>query len=244
VFGGDPRHRLAAHADIVDMEGHAVAQAARRQGIPCYLLKGVSDLADESGRDHLMQNLARVSEALAQEVVKGLERFSEPKSSLLVRMANFVKVEHTIFSLPLLFAGAWIGARYQWPGLKAILLITLAGLGARTLGMAMNRILDRRLDSLNPRTLTRDLPSGKLTPAQAWGVVAAGLGLYLLACAALGPVCLKLSPIPALVLISYSLLKRFTPLCHFGIGLSLALGPLGAHVAVTGVPRHRPPSCS
>jgi 4-hydroxybenzoate polyprenyltransferase len=234
VFGGDPRHRLAAHADIVDMEGHAVAQAARRQGIPCYLLKGVSDLADESGRDHLMQNLARVSEALAQEVVKGLERFSEPKSSLLVRMANFVKVEHTIFSLPLLFAGAWIGARYQWPGLKAILLITLAGLGARTLGMAMNRILDRRLDSLNPRTLTRDLPSGKLTPAQAWGVVAAGLGLYLLACAALGPVCLKLSPIPALVLISYSLLKRFTPLCHFGIGLSLALGPLGAHVAVTG----------
>ena len=234
VFGGAPRQRLAAHADIVDMEGHAVAQAARRQGVPCYLLKGVSDLADESGRDHLIQNLTRVSEVLAQEVVKGLERFSEPKSSLLVRMANFVKVEHTIFSLPLLFAGAWIGAHYQWPGLKALLLVTLAGLGARTLGMAMNRILDRRLDSLNPRTLTRDLPSGKLTSAQAWGVAAAGLGLYLLACAALGPVCLKLSPIPALVLISYSLLKRFTPLCHFGIGLSLALGPLGAHVAVTG----------
>jgi 4-hydroxybenzoate polyprenyltransferase len=100
--------------------------------------------------------------------------------------------------------------------------------------MAMNRILDRRLDSLNPRPLARDLPSGKLTPAQAWGVAAVGLGLYLLACAALGPVCLKLSPVPALVLISYSLLKRFTPLCHFGIGLSLALGPLGAHVAVTG----------
>jgi 4-hydroxybenzoate polyprenyltransferase len=234
VFGGEPRQQLAAHADIVDMEGYAVAQAARRHGIPCYLLKVVSDLADDSGRAHLMQNLARVSEVLTQEVVKGLEQFSKPKSSMLVRMANFIKVEHTIFSLPLLFAGAWIGAHYQWPGLKALILVTLAGLGARTLGMAMNRILDHRLDSLNPRTRTRDLPSGKLTSAQAWGVAAAGLGCYLLACAALGPVCLKLSPLPALVLISYSLLKRFTPLCHFGIGLSLALGPLGAHVAVTG----------
>lgn len=234
VFGGEPRQRLAAHADIVDMEGYAVAQAAQRQGVPCYLIKGVSDLADESGRDHLVQNLARVSEVLAEEVARELARFSTPKPSLLLRMANFVKVEHTVFSLPLLFAGAWIGARYQWPELKALLLITLAGLGARTLGMAMNRILDSRLDSLNPRTVSRDLPSGKLTPAQAWSVAAAGLGLYLLACAALGPVCLKLSPVPALVLISYSLLKRFTALCHFGIGLSLALGPLGAHVAITG----------
>lgn len=234
VFGGEPRKRLAAHADIVDMEGYAVAQAARRQGVPCYLLKGVSDLANDSGRDELLRNLTRVSESLAQEVVRGLEHFGDPKHSLLGRMANFVKVEHTIFSLPLLFAGAWIGADYHWPGLWVLLLITLAGLGARTLGMAMNRILDHRLDILNPRTLNRDLPSGKLTPAQAWSVAAAGLGLYLLACAALGPVCLKLSPIPAAVLVSYSLLKRFTPLCHFGIGLSLALGPLGAHVAITG----------
>lgn len=234
VFGGEPRKQLAAHADIVDMEGHAVAQASQRLGIPCHLLKGVSDLADDSGRDQLHRNLARVSEALAREVVRGLARFSVPRQSLPARMANFVKVEHTIFSLPLLFAGAWIGAHYQWPGGMALLLIALAGLGARTLGMAMNRILDRRLDSLNPRTLTRDLPSGKLTPAQAWSVAATGLATYLLACAVLGPLCLKLAPIPALVLVSYSLLKRFTPLCHFGIGLSLALGPLGAHVAVTG----------
>lgn len=234
VFGGEPRKRLSEFADIVDMEGHAVANAARRLGIPCYLLKGVSDLANDSGRGDLHENLADVSAKLAQEVSTGLDHLTVPKKSLLARMANFVKVEHTIFSLPLLFAGAWIGASYQWPGVKSLLLVTLAGLGARTLGMAMNRILDHRLDSLNPRTAARDLPSGKLTPAQGWSVAAAGLGVYLLACAALGPVCLKLSPIPALVLISYSLLKRFTPLCHFGIGLSLALGPLGAHVAVTG----------
>jgi 4-hydroxybenzoate polyprenyltransferase len=78
------------------------------------------------------------------------------------------------------------------------------------------------------------LPSGRLTLAQAWGVAAAGLLVYGLACAALGPLCLRLSPLPAAVLIGYSLLKRFTPLCHFGIGLTLALGPLCAWVAAAG----------
>jgi 4-hydroxybenzoate polyprenyltransferase len=100
--------------------------------------------------------------------------------------------------------------------------------------MAMNRILDRHLDQLNPRTLGRDLPAGRLTLAQGWCVAVSGLVVYLAACTALGPVCLKLSPVPAAVLIGYSLLKRFTPLCHFGIGLTLAFGPLGAFVAVTG----------
>jgi len=202
--------------------------------VPCYVLKGVSDGATDSGRDDLHRNLAEVSEALALQVVAGMEQFDQTRPILAVRMANFVKVEHTLFSLPLLFAGAWIGAGDHWPGLKLLLLIALAGLGARTLGMAMNRILDRRLDLLNPRTIGRDLPRGSLTLTQGWLVAVIGLGLYLTACAALGPVCLRLAPIPALVLISYSLLKRFTNLCHFGIGLSLALGPLGAYVAVTG----------
>lgn len=234
VFGGGPRARLSTIADIVDMEGHAIARVAREYGIPCTLLKGVSDFANPTGREDLHRNLTAVSSALAQAVVPNLGQFCPAKRSLLRRMADFVKVEHTLFSLPFLFAGAWIGAGYQWPGLKRLLLIALAGLGARTLGMAMNRILDQRLDLMNPRTANRDLPSGKLSPAQAWTVAVTGLCLYLIACAALGPVCLRLSPIPAFVLISYSLLKRFTNLCHFGIGLSLALGTIGAHVAVTG----------
>lgn len=234
VFGGEPRQTLAAHADIVDMEGQAIAQAARQQGLPCTLLKGVSDHANDTGRNDLHRNLATVSDSLARAVVDGLAHHDKPVSSLLRRLADFVKVEHTIFSLPLLFAGAWIGASHEWPGLKPLLLIALAGLGARTLGMAMNRILDRKLDSLNPRTRDRELPSGTLTPAQGWSVAASGLALFLLACAALGPVCLFLSPIPAMILVSYSLMKRFTPLCHFGIGVCLALGPVGAHVAVTG----------
>jgi 4-hydroxybenzoate polyprenyltransferase len=194
----------------------------------------VSDFADAGGREELQRNLERVSATVADQVMAGLAALAAPPDRLLARLARFVKVEHTIFSLPLLFAGAWLGAGGHWPGLERLALIAVAGLGARTLGMAMNRILDRQLDRLNLRTAGRELPSGRLSLAQAWGVAASGLAVYLLACAALGPVCLRLAPIPAAVLISYSLLKRFTALCHYGIGVCLALGPLGAFVAVAG----------
>ena len=234
VFGGERRERLSAHADVVDMEGYAVARVCARHSVPCYLLKGVSDPADAAGRETLHRNLAAVSETVARQVVDGLAQIGPSSQGLLSKAANFVKVEHTIFSLPLIFAGAWIGAKGQWPGLRLLTLVALAGLGARALGMAMNRILDRRLDLLNPRTAGRELPSGRMSPAQGWGIAAGGLAVYLAACAALGPVCLKLSPIPAFVLITYSILKRLSSLCHFGIGISLALGPLGAYVAVTG----------
>jgi 4-hydroxybenzoate polyprenyltransferase len=234
VFGGDRRDQLAGRADVVDMEGHAVAQVCRRRGVACHLLKGVSDRADAGGRETLHGNLDAVSAALAAEAVAGLEHLAPPRPSLAARLASFVKVEHTIFSLPLLLAGAWLGAGGRWPGARVLLLVIVAGAGARALGMAMNRILDRRIDLLNPRTAARELPAGRLSSAQAWAVAAAGLAAYLAACAALGPVCLRLSPIPAAVLISYSLLKRVTALCHYGIGVCLALGPLGACVAVTG----------
>lgn len=234
VFGGERRSRLAGVADLVDMEGHAIAGVAAARGIPCALIKGVSDLATDQGRSDLQRNLQPVSKLIADQVLSGLEAWPRESGSLARRLANFVKVEHTLFSLPLLFAGAWIGAGNRMPSVRTLLLVALAGLGARALGMAMNRILDRRIDLLNPRTAGRELPSGRMTPVQGWFVAGLGLLVYGFACVALGPVCLRLSPIPAVLLIGYSLLKRFTALCHFGIGLSLALGPLGAFVAVTG----------
>lgn len=235
IFGGQNRALLSAHADMVDMEGYPIVAACREKGIPCQLLKVVSDRADDSGHKELHLNLGRVSTILAEEVIAGLEHHQVPSSqSLTSRLFNFIKIEHTIFILPLLLAGAWIGAGDQWPGARSILLVILAGIGARALGMAMNRILDRRIDQLNPRTAGRELPTGKLSPPLAWAIAGTGLGVYLAACAGLGPLCLKLSPLPALVLISYSLLKRFSSLCHYGIGVCLALGPLGAYVAVTG----------
>jgi 4-hydroxybenzoate polyprenyltransferase len=110
-------------------------------------------------------------------------------------------------------------------------------MGARIFGMSFNRIFDRHIDAQNPRTADRELPSGSLSVAAALTVAVTGLILYVIACALLGRWCLYLSPLPLIPLLSYSLLKRFTWLCHFGIGLCLALAPLGAFVAVAGYPR-------
>jgi 4-hydroxybenzoate polyprenyltransferase len=154
--------------------------------------------------------------------------------SLLPTLARFTKVEHTIFSLPLIFAGAYLGAGRKIPALATLAWLVLAVTGGRILGMAMNRILDRELDARNVRTRHREIPAGALSLRQGWLVAAAGLVVYLAACAMLGWRILALSPVPAILLISYSLLKRFTCLCHYGIGLVLGLAPLAAHVAVRG----------
>jgi len=232
VFEADRRAALAAHADVVDMEGLAVAAVGDRLGMPVTMLKGVSDLADDRGKADILANIDSVSAALASVVAEGLAS-PAPKSSGLAKVLRFAKVEHSVFSLPLLFAGAYLGAK-GWPSLSVLALIAAAAIGARTLGMAMNRIFDRHLDALNPRTAGRELPSGRMSLITATAVALAGLALYLAACAALGPMCLKLSAIPVVPLMGYSLLKRFTSLCHFGIGLCLALAPLGAFVAATG----------
>jgi 4-hydroxybenzoate polyprenyltransferase len=149
-------------------------------------------------------------------------------------LLDFVKFEHTLFSLPLLVAGAWLGADGP-PALAPLLWILVAGTGARTLAMALNRILDRRIDARNPRTAGRELPSGRMGLGKAWGVAAAGLVLFYVAVAQLPPLCLTLSPVPLVIFVVYPLMKRFTSLAHFGVGAALAFGPIGAFVAVTGV---------
>jgi 4-hydroxybenzoate polyprenyltransferase len=153
------------------------------------------------------------------------------------KIMRFTKVEHTAFSLPLIFTGAWMGGGGRWPELQVLLLIVAAAVGARIFGMSFNRIFDRHIDARNPRTAGRELPSGAMDLPAAIGVAMAGLAVYLAACVALGPWCVYLSPVPLIPLLGYSLLKRFTCLCHFGIGLCLALAPLGAFVAAAGHPR-------
>jgi 4-hydroxybenzoate polyprenyltransferase len=152
------------------------------------------------------------------------------------KLLNFTKIEHTAFSLPLLFTGAWIGGQGRWPSSATLLLIVVAAIGARVFGMAFNRILDRHIDARNPRTALRELPSGALGVVTALAVAFSGLFVYLCACVLLGRWCLYLAPLPLIPLLGYSLLKRYTCLCHFGIGLCLALAPLGAFVATTGQP--------
>jgi 4-hydroxybenzoate polyprenyltransferase len=161
-------------------------------------------------------------------------------TSTIKNVLNFTKIEHTAFSLPLIFTGAWLGAGGRFPSIRVMLLILVAAVGARIFGMAMNRVFDRHIDRMNPRTAARELPSGKMTLSMAMTIAGSGLAVYLLSCWWLGGWCLMLAPIPLVPLLGYSLLKRFTPLCHFGIGLCLALAPLGAYVAAAGNPWFSP----
>ena len=145
--------------------------------------------------------------------------------------ARFVKIEHALFSLPLILAGALLASPDGFPW-ATLGWIALAGTGARTAALALNRLLDRAIDARNPRTKVRELPSGAMSVAEGWLVALAGAAAYAFAAARLNPLCLALSPIPLLVFAFYPLLKRFTPLCHFGVGAALALSPLGGYLAV------------
>jgi 4-hydroxybenzoate polyprenyltransferase len=158
------------------------------------------------------------------------------KLYMLKRILRFIKIEHTAFSLPLLFTGAWMGAGNAWPEGALFLGIIAAAVGARIFGMSFNRIFDRRIDAQNPRTAGRELPTGAMSVQLALGIAFGGLVLYLAACLFLGWWCVRLAALPLVPLLGYSLLKRYTPLCHFGIGLCLALAPLGAYVATAGHP--------
>ncbi len=152
--------------------------------------------------------------------------------SKLKNYANFIKFEHTLFSLPLIFAGTFLAAK-GLPDWKLVILIVLAATGARTSALAINRILDRRIDALNSRTEDRELPSGKISLTKAYIITVLSLILYFISAYLICDLVLYLSPIPLIVFIIYPLMKRFTPFCHFGVGLSLALAPLGGWVAVT-----------
>src|SRR5450755_4175006 len=95
----------------------------------------------------------------------------------LAAYSRFVKMEHTLFSLPLLFSGAMLVAG-RLPSWRLSGLIILAGFGARTAAFAFNRLIDRHIDRLNPRTANRELPAGKMSVAEAWGVGVFGMSVY------------------------------------------------------------------
>ena len=153
-----------------------------------------------------------------------------PSAGRLRTYASFVRFEHTLFSLPLILAGV-----FSVPGpamsVGRWVLVAIAAVGARTAAMALNRIIDRRLDALNPRTKTRELPAGRMRPFEAWALLLASTAVYLACCALLGPWYLEVAAIPLAVFAFYPYLKRFTPFCHFGVGLALALSPLAGYAA-------------
>jgi 4-hydroxybenzoate polyprenyltransferase len=121
-----------------------------------------------------------------------------------------------------------------WPGWRIFLLILAAMVCARTCAMAFNRIADREFDRANPRTASRHLPTGRISLGAAWALCLLSAAGVIAASFWLNPVCFYLSPVAVFFVCFYSLTKRFTDFTHVFLGLSLALAPIGAWLAVKG----------
>jgi 4-hydroxybenzoate polyprenyltransferase len=152
---------------------------------------------------------------------------------LPVRLARLVRLEHTVFALPFAYVGALLAVG-GWPGLEVMAWITVAMVGARTLAMSLNRLVDAEVDARNPRTAGREIPAGALTRTQVAVLCVLALVVYLVAVWQLDPLVRWLWPIPVVLFVVYPYLKRVTWLCHLWLGACTGLAPLGAWLAVTG----------
>jgi 4-hydroxybenzoate polyprenyltransferase len=146
---------------------------------------------------------------------------------------RLVKFEHTIFALPFAYVGAVLAAQGIPTG-HDLLWITVAMIGARSLAMALNRLIDARIDAANPRTAGRELPSGLLSVSSVLGFCVASLLVYVVAVLELNPFVWPLAPIPVAAFVIYPYLKRFTWLCHLWLGAIDGLAPVGAWAAIRG----------
>ena len=149
------------------------------------------------------------------------------------RFASLVKIEHTVFALPFAYVGAFL-AVHDVPSAHDLLWITVAMVGARSLAMGLNRLIDARIDAANPRTAGRELPTGLLSGAQVAVFCALSLAVFLVAVFQLDPLVRWLWPIPVAAFVIYPYLKRWTWLCHVWLGAVDGLAPVGGWVAITG----------
>ncbi|HEU4338732.1 MAG TPA: UbiA-like polyprenyltransferase [Planctomycetota bacterium] len=149
----------------------------------------------------------------------------------LLTVLEMIKFQHTVFALPFAAVGAGYAAG-GWPKLPVCLWILGAMVGARSAAMTFNRIVDARFDAANPRTAGRAIPRGLVSMKFATGFLIASLALFFASAYMLNGVVFVLAPVATLVILGYSYTKRFTPLSHFILGLSLAMAPVGAWLAV------------
>jgi 4-hydroxybenzoate polyprenyltransferase len=151
---------------------------------------------------------------------------------------DMIKFEHSIFALPFALTGALLAIResgFDIPNLAARLgWILVAMVSARSAAMAFNRLLDHEIDAQNPRTATRHLPAGTLSRGFAGSFTLVAVGMFVLAAAMLGPLCLKLAPVALAVVLGYSYTKRFTSMSHLVLGFALGIAPSAAWIAIRG----------
>jgi 4-hydroxybenzoate polyprenyltransferase len=146
---------------------------------------------------------------------------------------EMIKFEHTIFALPFAFTGALL-ALGGLPSWRQVFWIVVAMVGARSAAMGFNRWADRKIDAENPRTKTRALPLGLVSPAQVVLFIIVSSALLIFAASMLNPLSFYLSPLALAIVFFYSYTKRFTFLAHVFLGLAISGAPMGAWIAVTG----------
>ena len=153
--------------------------------------------------------------------------------SYVRRFATLVRFEHTIFALPFAYSAAFL-AEMRVPGFWRMFWITVAMVAARSLAMALNRLIDQEIDARNPRTAGRELPTGRLRRGQVWAFALVSLGVLIGATFGLPAITRYLWPVVVAPLVVYPFTKRWTWMCHLVLGLAIGLGPVGAWVAATG----------
>jgi 4-hydroxybenzoate polyprenyltransferase len=149
---------------------------------------------------------------------------------------SLIRFSHTVFALPFALASVALA----WPNypitLRTLLWILVAMVGARSAAMGFNRLADRKLDALNPRTRRWELPQGKVRVWEAGFLAALSALVFAYAAYQLNPLCFALAPVALGIVLFYSLTKRFTWTSHLFLGLALSLAPMGGWLAVTGFP--------
>src|SRR5687768_9102808 len=147
---------------------------------------------------------------------------------------SFVRFSHTVFALPFAFAGALLAARHVGITWSAVGWILVAMVSARSAAMGFNRLVDARLDAINPRTATREIPRGAMSVREAAAFIAGSSALFVVAASQLNTLCLALSPIALAIVFWYSLAKRYTTWTQLYLGLAMAVAPVGGWLAVGG----------
>jgi len=151
----------------------------------------------------------------------------------LAKYLSLVKFSHSVFALPFALQGAWLAAGGV-PQPRTLLGIVWCAVAARTAAMGFNRLVDRHIDAANPRTRQREIPAGQVSPVAAAVLVVGASAVFVAGAFFLNTLAGQLSFPVLVVLLGYSMVKRFSALAHAALGLALACAPLGAWIAVRG----------
>jgi len=196
----------------------------------------MSTLTDTSEREREREREREPSTSALRASAQGERSGQAERDGVLARYARLVALPHTVFALPFAVGAAALafrsGAVPFTVGRLALIVVAVAA--ARTCAMAFNRLADRAFDARNPRTRDRELPAGRVTARGALVLTVAAALVFVAAAWALGPWPLLLAPVALVILLGYSLAKRFTWGTHFWLGVALGGAPAGAWVAVTG----------